>query len=47
MERNDWKKHVQLKEKNDYTVAAQPMVDLSKFVNPEMMGSAAAVTMPA
>lgn len=36
IEKTDWKKHVQLKDKNDYSV----QVNLAKFVNPELISSA-------
>ena len=36
IEKSDWKKHVHLKEKNDYSGSG---VNLSKFVNPEMLSA--------
>ena len=43
MERSDWKKHIQLKDKNNYSTsqAAQTATEnLAKFINPEMMSPA-------
>ena len=40
MERSDWKKHIQLKDKNNYSnsQAAQTATEnLAKFINPEML----------
>jgi hypothetical protein len=36
MERSDWKKHVQLKDKNNYTTPVA-MANVTSFINPELL----------
>jgi hypothetical protein len=35
MERSDWKKHVQLKDKNNYTTPSA--TNVTNFINPELL----------
>ena len=39
MERSDWKKHVQLKDKNNYTTPVA-MANVTSFINPELLSQA-------
>jgi hypothetical protein len=41
MERSDWKKHVQLKDKNNYTTP-NAAASVTNFINPELLSSAPA-----
>jgi hypothetical protein len=43
MERSDWKKHVQLKDKNNYTSPAAG-VSVTNFINPELLSNAPAAS---